>query len=779
MNPDLRARTPRPPPRSHWVGLAVFSLMLGIVMVRPPVSVDVVPDVAYQAALYETLRLGQPWGTALATTDGPLAAVQRPAYVSGSVWMAMSWQIAGNLLLAVVLAVAAWRLTWPRRWWAIALLLAALARAPTLAPWLAVVVIGWILVRERTRAPWAFLLGGLLGFLGLSSLGYLLLGAVAVVLTVATSRAGPVRIAAAGGFVVAMLGGWMVLGQPLSAFGVWLGRAFPLLWRTSPLLRSGEMPPLLEAWAAAAGLAALVVLLLVMRRRERRDLWPAAAFLIAAGALAWKAVALQPFGAAGVFFGTALAVAFLLLHAGAGLGRAVLIGSLAFGGLVRWQPLILTDAVGGVNRQFLRNVELLAALPGLREALHEQVRQTGRIHQLPRVREAVGSATVDVIGGAPGHALFNQLNLRARPAPFAALVRSPAIVELNRQALVGSGAPDFLLQRVQPTEGLLPPLADSAVLLALYRRYEFILEEEGFLLWKKRTAPAGPADPVRVAEGSLALGQALELPPPTGNTGYWLELDVRPTWLGRLWSAVGETREPEILLHDSAGNELRYTLLDEIASRGFLIEPFIRGEPDLLRLKTAGDLPRVTTITLFAPASSSWRWKQRAVFRLFAAPGIELKEDRLPADTLDRFRLFSRTPIATSYFLPIKVLPSTLGFPIAFAHPVSTLEFAVTAQDERLRVGFGILAEAYAGSNASDGVDFSIEFVGADGVRATLLHRHLDPVARPEDGGPQRVEIRLPEERAGRLILRTFNPPPRNHAWDWSYWSDIIIGEGG
>ena len=27
----------------------------------------------------------------------------------------------------------------------------------------------------------------------------------------------------------------------------------------------------------------------------------------------------------------------------------------------------------------------------------------------------------------------------------------------------------------------------------------------------------------------------------------------------------------------------------------------------------------------------------------------------------------------------------------------------------------------------------------------------------------------------GRLLLRTFNPPWRNGAWDWAFWQNVVI----
>ena len=125
-------------------------LLLALALVRMPVPMDVDPLSAHRAQLYESLRLGLNWSE-MTTPDGPLTALQAPVYLSGSLWMALTWQIAGNLLLAGVLVAAAWRLPWSQRTWALAGLAGVLARWPELAPWLVIVLLGHDLIRAWDR----------------------------------------------------------------------------------------------------------------------------------------------------------------------------------------------------------------------------------------------------------------------------------------------------------------------------------------------------------------------------------------------------------------------------------------------------------------------------------------------------------------------------------------------------------------------------------------------------------------------------------------------------
>jgi hypothetical protein len=745
-------------------------------MARAPVALDVEPHLSYQSLLYETVRLGQTWGEALVTVDGPLAAVQAPAYASGSIWMAMSWQIGGNLLLAAVLVGAAYQLPWKRRWWALGLLAATLARVPTLAPWLAMVLLGWTLIRSRAHRPTVvFALAGGLGFLALSSLGHLLLGVLALGLNVLTARPSRDKRVAVSGFIAAVLIGWIVLGQPLPGLWLWLSRGFPALWQTPPPLDNPELISAVKIWAAASGIGLIVTLAWYFRSAGRQNPFPAAIFLAGAATLAWSTVALQPFGLPAIFFGTIIVAAFLLLQAGGKTAASVGLAALAFGGLARWQPLIFTDGIGHFNRQLILNVKMVAAIPSLRSGLREEVKQSSTIHELPRIKAIVGEAPIDLIGGPPSQIILSKLKLRSRPAPIKALVRSPAIAELNRKAMAAPDAPEFILQRLQSPDGLVPAMEDATATIELYRRYEFVLEEEGLMLWRRKKNSAGTPAPVLVRAGTLSLGESLSLPPHGADVAYWLELEVRPNLLGRLWSSFDEISQPGLLVRDQAGHELRYALPASVAASGFLIEPFVRGEPDLLRLQTGSDLPPVSAVAVTSPIAGAFLWNTPVNYRLYSVPDLKLTGNKLPSNAFERFRLFNRVPIALAYLFPIKVLPYEPGVDIAFAHPASSVEFAVTSQDRRIRATFGILKAAYQGNNATDGVDFSVEFVAADGLTQILYHRHLNPLSLPEDRGLQKLDVALPPGQAGRLLLRTYNPPERNQAYDWSYWGRVTI----
>jgi hypothetical protein len=129
----------------------------------------------------------------------------------------------------------------------------------------------------------------------------------------------------------------------------------------------------------------------------------------------------------------------------------------------------------------------------------------------------------------------------------------------------------------------------------------------------------------------------------------------------------------------------------------------------------------------------------------------------------------------SAYFPPQKVRVEEQE--VLLAHPECSLEFPVQAGDAGLQGRFGLLAGAYQNGNATDGVEFVVEYVPTSGTPVVLWSRELDPVNRREDRGLQAFSVNFPHA-AGRVILHTRNRPGHNAAWDWSLWTDLRFVPG-
>jgi len=86
---------------------------------------------------------------------------------------------------------------------------------------------------------------------------------------------------------------------------------------------------------------------------------------------------------------------------------------------------------------------------------------------------------------------------------------------------------------------------------------------------------------------------------------------------------------------------------------------------------------------------------------------------------------------------------------------------------------YGIRDGAFEGEARTDGVEFTIEGLWADGRRRTLWSHYLDPLNQASDRGSQQLELLLPSDLPARLALRTLPGPKNDNRWDWSYVSGL------
>ena len=110
------------------------------------------------------------------------------------------------------------------------------------------------------------------------------------------------------------------------------------------------------------------------------------------------------------------------------------------------------------------------------------------------------------------------------------------------------------------------------------------------------------------------------------------------------------------------------------------------------------------------------------------------------------------------------------------AHAPSHVKFNKPAGVRWLSGGLGILEGAYADPQGStDGAVFTINFVGPDGASRVLLERFLNPRDVVADRGTQAFRVELPVDVTGVIELNITPGPEDNNAYDWTYWSYLMI----
>jgi hypothetical protein len=118
------------------------------------------------------------------------------------------------------------------------------------------------------------------------------------------------------------------------------------------------------------------------------------------------------------------------------------------------------------------------------------------------------------------------------------------------------------------------------------------------------------------------------------------------------------------------------------------------------------------------------------------------------------------------------------GRPFFTAHPDTRIWLKVPPGRRRIAFEFDITPGAYEGlrrDEATDGVEFSIGQVDADGSRVELFRRLLNPFAELRDRGVQKMVLAVDLPPDVELLFATGPGSANNYTRDWAEWGPITI----
>jgi len=104
-------------------------------------------------------------------------------------------------------------------------------------------------------------------------------------------------------------------------------------------------------------------------------------------------------------------------------------------------------------------------------------------------------------------------------------------------------------------------------------------------------------------------------------------------------------------------------------------------------------------------------------------------------------------------------------------HPPARIEWIRPSNLMSLTFDYGIDEAAYSPSSDghSNGVEFKLELIPAEGDSIELWKQLLEPFNHPQHRGEQTTTVILPREPQGRLVFSTGPGYHDDHSWDWSY----------
>lgn len=741
-------------------------------------------DVSYMQALGVALLRGFVFGRDLIFAYGPLGYFWVPLFQPELFGWHFAWELLLKSLQAIIVvrAVFSWT-SLGSRLLVFSCVIVSIGVSQDATAFVTIVAGVLVLARRSRSAPGLAVVVVLAcTLLSLQKFTLLLLAAVAfaaLALTLVSQRRWAEALAVPTGFVVLFVATWMGIGQPLSALPDHLSGS----WQ----ITSGYSAAMSMAYDPAEQRIALIALaigmgLVVAGLAQRRSLAQAAGSgLVVAGLIvAWKAGFVRSEGH------TKIAFAFAVLSPlwiGAWPSPSLRLrswGAAWMVGLGVWGLSQTDPTFDWARSAYRRPMETWRELTGPREArarLEHALLETRRAYALPRIRERVGDASIDVLPWGVAVLFLNDLDWRPRPVFQSYSAYTPSLFALNAEHFRSDERPRFVLTHEGVIDGRHPLHDDGEAWIEILQRYEPVVYEDGFLLFEETGEAPASGRPELLIEQRVRLGEQIDLSTLIGET-CWVQLEIELE--ESPWGALRTPfyRGAPSFLDTWFGSDLlvRHRFVPAVAERGFLIAPPASGAVGWLFHFEGVELARPSAIAIDV------RHRDRNLFAPTAALRVHSLDALLGRDcdrrhTLGGHPSLSRLPDAAT---PPGAFQQFAGPPKGLlAHAPSELRFDLPAGSHRLSLTYAIGEGAYT-LGATDGVVFSASLfeAGDSGERAgerVLFERHLRPGSVEDDRGVQSFEARFDLPTAGSLVLATAPGPDDDRAWDWSVWVDVAI----
>ncbi len=432
---------------------------------------------------------------------------------------------------------------------------------------------------------------------------------------------------------------------------------------------------------------------------------------------------------------------------------------------------VVTNSLSGFNQRITQNLESLARFSQLHRIYQERWKTEQSDLDMRRTRSVVGTASLDVLGYEQGVALYNGFHYTPRPIFQSYSAYSDRLIKANVEFFNPATAPKYVLQKYQTIDNRFPGLDDSRVLDIIFRDYMFVFVENNFLLWKRKSDSVGKDKilPKLQREIKVHFNESVELGDlQQGN--LWLAVKYRPSLLGWVRTLLYKPPLVSITVIGADNGTRTFRIVGAMAEEGFLVNPLIESQFDLLRFISGLPGKRVTSLSIDISPSAQKFFRNAVELGFYSLPSLPPSEVQM-SDYVGG--LFRTVPVSITSGFPIE--PAKIETAdVLLVHAPSEMIFDVGPRSSAVSGRFGFLAGAYSNDGKTDGAEFSISWLAQNKV-IPLFKRYLDPIRAIGDRDLQLFNLDLSNYGKGKLLFRTDPGPNHNLSWDWTVWSDIEI----
>jgi hypothetical protein len=199
------------------------------------------------------------------------------------------------------------------------------------------------------------------------------------------------------------------------------------------------------------------------------------------------------------------------------------------------------------------------------------------------------AGTTDVYSVNQSWLLASGNSWAPRPVTQSYSAFTPELAELNLRHLQSANAPDNILFRVEPIDTRLPSLEDGLSWPALINGYSLRKwDGQSAYLGKRTTENKNKlGGEVELYSARHELGEEVALP--ESNDPLSASIDIQPTLLGRVLSAMYKLPELHIAMRLRDGRVKNYRVVSNMMKTNFLITPLVKNTEEFLLLAAGGN----------------------------------------------------------------------------------------------------------------------------------------------------------------------------------------------
>ena len=433
-------------------------------------------------------------------------------------------------------------------------------------------------------------------------------------------------------------------------------------------------------------------------------------------------------------------------------------------GLVRGSLYIATSTIE-------RSVTFLARAGATHASYDAAFKAQGENSRLARTTDAIGGASIDVLGFEQGVALFNGFNYQPRPVFQSYSAYTPYLSRLNYDYYASDRAPEYALLKIQTIDGRMAMMDDPHVLRLLVQRYTYRFSDQGFTLWKRKPGPFNAADfePKPVRTVAAKIGELVSVAD-LADRNVWVTIDYQFSLLGRIRRFLYKPVLVQLRVVDDKGVESLYRLPQPIAATGFMLNPVVNDLVEFMRAAGGEPSRRVASIAVVVAPEDRADVQSKIRVALSTLPPSDAGKTYFQNAERAKFHMFNDAPVSYEAHNPPNE-DIIDGRKVMVMHAPSHMEFNVPAGATTVSGAYGFVSGAYSNGGKTNGAEFVITWTDGN-APVILLERFMNPVTNPDDRGLQKFSLHLPKG-TGRVTMQVKPGPYNEYAFDWTGWTGI------